>query len=269
MIDITRHKWELLLFIMNAGFPLSANSVIHSFVGGSGLHGAKIDGYDNLDIYGCYIEPPEYILGTLSLKHFVWSSSTNEELNKANDVDVTMYSLQRWGELMLKGNPAILHYLFAPNDSLGSDTWSRFIMPLRQSLLTKKSAKQYIGFANAQRQRLTGEKGMGRHGQRPDLIEKYGYDTKFAMHYVRLLSECLELLKDKTLTFPRPNKDLLIDIRTGKYTEKQMFAIGEGLDTECQYELINSDLPETINSLELSKAISEAYQYHWSIFYGK
>lgn len=262
-------KFELMKHILKAGFPFNASTLINMFVGGSGLHGAKVEGYDDLDIYACYVEPPDYILGILSCEHFVWSSGSQTEKNTANDVDVTSYSLHRWGELMMKGNPAILHYLFATNDSIGNDTWSRFITPYAPKLVTKKSAKQYIGFANSQKMRLTGERGMGRHGQRPDLIEKYGFDTKFAMHYIRLLDECIELLQTGKLIFPRPNRELLIDIRQGKHTQNDVFDIGKTLMEACEFALEKSALPEQIDPAEFSKIIAEAYQYHWEEFSGR
>ena len=46
--------------VMNAGFPADAD-MVHLFIGGSQLHGAKVVGYDDLDIYGAYIEPPKRI----------------------------------------------------------------------------------------------------------------------------------------------------------------------------------------------------------------
>lgn len=54
--------------MLEAGFPLDSSSIIHLFIGGSQLHGAKVEGYDDLDIYGCYIEPPERILGIMALE---------------------------------------------------------------------------------------------------------------------------------------------------------------------------------------------------------
>lgn len=261
-------KFALTTHILDAGYPFNANTLINVFVGGSQLHGAKVSGYDDLDIYGCYIEPPEYILGIMMCEHFVWSSSSDAVKNSANDIDVTTYSLHRWGELMMKGNPAILHYLFAVNDSIGSDTWARYIAPIKESLVTLKSAKQYIGFANSQRMRLTGERGMGRHGQRPDLIEQYGFDTKFAMHYIRLLLECLELLRSRNLTFPLAESKFLIDIRTGKYTQAEVFKYGAELMLECEDAMKNSSLPESINPMELSRVIAQAYKYHWDNFRG-
>ncbi len=48
---------DLIAHLKGAGFPLHPTSIIHLFIGGSQLHGAKVSGYDDLDIYGCYIEP--------------------------------------------------------------------------------------------------------------------------------------------------------------------------------------------------------------------
>lgn len=254
---------DLVGHVRDAGFPLKPESLIHLFVGGSQLHGAKVSGYDDLDIYGCYIEPPERILGVLPLQHYVWSSGSATEKNTADDVDVTLYSLHRWGELIRKGNPAILHYLFAENALSSIDTWQMFIGSHREQFISKRAAMQYVGFAASQRMRLTGERGMGRHGQRPDLIERYGFDVKFAMHYIRLLGECRELLREHKVTLPRPEKALLIDIRTGKYTQEQVFELGNDLTHECEELLETSDLPDTVDATILSRQIADAYQFHW------
>jgi uncharacterized protein len=256
---------DLVKHVVDAGFPLDPASLIHLFVGGSQLHGAKVSGYDDLDIYGCYIEPPERILGVMALEHFVWSSGSATEKNTADDVDVTTYSLHRWGELIRKGNPALLHYLFAANTLSSSDTWGRFIGSQREKLISKRAASQYLGFAASQRMRLTGERGRGRHGQRPDLIERYGFDVKFAMHYVRLLGECRELLREHKVTLPRPEKELLIEIRSGKYTQDQVFEVGDALTHECEQLLEKSHLPEAVDAELLSRQIADAYQYHWKV----
>ncbi len=252
----------LIQHVVNAGFPADCD-MVHLFIGGSQLHGAKVEGYDDLDIYGAYIEPPNRVLGLQALPHFVWSSGSGRTLNTADDVDVTRYSLHRWGELMMKGNPAILHFLYADNALDGETVWKTHIRPHREALLSQKSAEQYLGFADAQRMRLTGERGKGRHGQRQDLVEKYGYDTKFAMHYVRLLYECREILRDHRLTLPRPEKEQLIAIRTGNYALDEMFAIGRELKMECESLLAISKLPEIPDKVFLSRILADAYLAHW------
>jgi len=123
---------DLVEKVLDAGSPLKVTSLIHLFVGGSQLHGAKVSGYDDLDIYGCYIEPPERILGVLPIDHYVWSSGSATERNTA-DEDVTTYSLHRCGELIRKGNPAILHYHFAADALSSSDTWRNSSVPIVSS----------------------------------------------------------------------------------------------------------------------------------------
>jgi uncharacterized protein len=253
----------LMKHVVDAGFPADCD-MVHLFIGGSQLHGAKVAGYDDLDIYGAYIEPPPRILGLQGLEHFVWSSGAQGALNTADDVDVTCYSLHRWGELMMKGNPAILHYLYADN-VVGPTVWDTHIRPHRRALLSQKSASQYLAFADSQRMRLTGERGMGKHGQRPDLIEKYGYDTKFAMHYIRLLYECRELVRDHHLTLPRPEREQLVAIRTGKHTQEEMFALGREVKAECEALLAASTLPEAPDKDFLSQIVADAYLAHWKV----
>ena len=65
---------QLLSAIKQAEFPHLEN-LIHVFIGGSELHGAKIKDTDDLDIYGAYLEPPELILGLESSEFFVWSTA--------------------------------------------------------------------------------------------------------------------------------------------------------------------------------------------------
>ncbi len=85
---------DLMQHVTSAGFP-SDIDMVHLFIGGSQLHGAKVSGYDDLDIYGAYIEPPNRILGLQALPHYVWSSGPQRAHNTADDVDVTCYSLHR------------------------------------------------------------------------------------------------------------------------------------------------------------------------------
>ena len=64
---------DLLQNVKESGFRFP-DLLIHLFVGGSELHGAKVQDIDDLDIYGVYIEPPELVLGLESMPH-VWSTA--------------------------------------------------------------------------------------------------------------------------------------------------------------------------------------------------
>jgi predicted nucleotidyltransferase len=95
---------QLLTAIGRAEFP-HHHSLIHVFVGGSELHGAKVKDTDDLDIYGAYLEPPELALGLEKSDFFVWSTAGNDRRNGPDDIDICLYSLRKWAGLAAKGNP--------------------------------------------------------------------------------------------------------------------------------------------------------------------
>ena len=63
---------------------------------------------------------------------------------------------------------------------------------------------------------MTGE--VGAHTDRPELAAVHGYDTKFAMHALRLGLQGVELLTTGRITLPMPEPDLsyLRSIRRGE-----------------------------------------------------
>lgn len=53
--------------------------------------------------------------------------------------------------------------------------------------------------------------------QRPELVERFGYDTKFAMHAVRLGLQGVEYVETGKITLPSPDAQLLQAIRSGAF----------------------------------------------------
>jgi predicted nucleotidyltransferase len=253
---------RLLDHIDASGFPFTKR-LIHVFIGGSELHGAKVQGTDDLDIYGVYIEPPELVLGMNALPHFVWSTAGNDRRNGPADVDVTLYSLRKWADLACKGNPTALHFLFAAGDP-ERPLWKQ----VRKSLeifLSRNCARHFVGFARNQFDRLAGRKGRGKKGQRPELEQIHGYDTKAAMHGMRLLYECLEILRTGVITLPRPERPLLIRVRSGKYTLAEVERMAQQLFAECAEAQVQSPLPATVNRDAVSELLTKCYLDAWRV----
>src|SRR5580700_6706934 len=94
---------QLIDAVQQSGFP-HLDSLIHLFVGGSELHGAKVKDTDDLDIYGVYLEPPELVLGLDKQDFYVWSTVFFFKQKTAYEVDVCLYSLRKWAGLASKGN---------------------------------------------------------------------------------------------------------------------------------------------------------------------
>ena len=250
---------DLIKHVAESGFS-QMDRLIHVFVGGSELHGAKVHGTDDLDIYGVYVEPPELILGLETVPHFVWSTAGSDRRNGPADVDVTLYSLRKWANLACKGNPTALHFLFA-SGVLRSTIWSQ-VLNQNQAFLSRLCAKHFMGFANDQLARVTGRKGRGKSGkkgQRPELEKEYGYDVKAAMHALRLLYECDEILRNGMITLPRPERDLLIRVRTGKYSLEKVLDMANHKFAECEKAEQNSTLPARVDRTTVSQVLTDCY----------
>lgn len=235
------------------------DNIIMNYLGGSATHGAKLPGKSDTDWYGVYIEPPNHVMGLTDYPHWTYTTS-NGEGNTAADVDACFYSLRKWAGLAVKGNPSCLHFLFAPKQ-FENVFW--VLIDIRKNLfVSKDSMSPFLGFADSQLKRLFGEKGQ-KNVNRVDLETEFGYDTKYAMHVVRLFCEARELMETGTITLPRPEKELLIDIRLGKY---KLFEIREMAEHAEQMALAareKSPLPEHIDREAITNLITHTQLQFW------
>jgi uncharacterized protein len=259
-MDFAR-KPALLDLIRLSGFRKPA-TLIHLFVGGSELHGAKVGQTDDTDVYGVYIEQPDEALGLDSQEHFVWSTAGDERRNGPDDVDVTLYSLRKWARMAAKGNATALHFLFAEPREVEAETW-HVIQKNLGVFLSRSSAQQFLGFAKDQFERITGEKGRGKKGQRPEYIGKFGYDTKAAMHGLRLLYECMELMTHGRISLPRPEKELLIEVRSGAWPLEKVLVHAQILFKEVEDSVASSPLPERVDRQAISRLIGKIHLKFW------
>jgi predicted nucleotidyltransferase len=261
LAPMTRDE-QLIAAVQQSGFP-HLDGLIHLFVGGSELHGAKVKDTDDLDIYGVYLEPPELVLALDKQDFYVWSTAGDERRNGPDDVDVCLYSLRKWAGLAAKGNPTALHFLFSHNYSAKPKAWEE-ILKSRRVFLSRQAALQFRGFAESQVRRLQGL-GTGKKGQRHEFIDAHGYDVKAAMHVIRLLDEGIELMRSGTITLPRPEKELLITIRTGQYGSlERVLKLATTLFLELEQAEAESKLPEKVDRLIVSKLVSDTYMLHWT-----
>lgn len=253
---------SLLDLIRGSGFG-APERLIHLFVGGSELHGAKVGETDDTDLYGVYVEAPEEALGLVANEHFVWSTAGDDRRNGPDDVDITLYSLRKWAGMAAKGNATTLHFLFAAPLEVDPEPWRR-IQKHGSLFLSRNSTRQFLGFADSQLKRLTGEKGQGKKGQRPEYIGKYGYDTKAAMHGLRLLYECHELMTSGKITLPRPEKEMLIEIRSGAWTLEKVLRQAQKMFMEVENATARSPLPEIVDGRAISRLVARVHLDFWA-----
>ncbi len=234
--------------------------MIQAFIGGSQLHGAKVDETDDTDWYGVFIEPPEKMIGLERDEHFVFTTGGKEGGNGPQDVDVCLDSLRKWAGMAAKGNPSALHFVFAAEEF--SSRWWQTIRENRNWFASKRHLTPYLKFADDQMDRLLGRKGQ-KNIHRAALAEAHGYDTKYAMHVIRLYLEAKEYMETGKITLPNPLLELLLAIRLGKYKLSEIEGMGKELQAETCSAQQKSPLPDAVYHEAVTQLITGVYLDFW------
>jgi uncharacterized protein len=241
MRDISRVAMlntPLLMHVERSGFtPVS--SLIHLFIGA-----------------------PEDVLGLKPQTHFVWSTASDERRNGPDDVDLTLYSLHKWAAMAARGNATALHFIFASATASSAPIWES-VQSKADLFLSKASALEFLGFAGNQLRRITGEMGKGAKGTRPEYECAYGYDAKAAMHCLRLYFECIELMGQGRITLPRPERELLIEVRSGAWSKEKFVAEAERCRLRAEESAAHSNLPEVVDRGQISRLIADVHLEFW------
>ena len=87
-------------------------------------------------------------------------------------------------------------------------------------------------------------------------IERYGFCRKSAAHSIRLVKQVTELMETGTMVFPRPDAELLLDIRNGKYTKEELEELHNEVVAEAEAARDRSVLPDRPNE----KRVWEVYR---------
>lgn len=83
-----------------------------------------------------------------------------------------------------------------------------------------------------------------RNPERAALEAKYGYDAKHAMHLVRLMTMCEEILKEGTVLVRRPDAEFLKSIRSGAWEYDRLMEWVEEQDYKLAELEKNTELPK-------------------------
>lgn len=94
-----------------------------------------------------------------------------------------------------------------------------------------------------------------RNPKRKGTEEQFGYDSKYASHLFRLMSEGEELLMTGNITFPLPNAEWLLEIKNGLYKYEQILEMAQDIEKKFDTFYEQSPLPHSPNR----NALKELY----------
>jgi hypothetical protein len=219
--------------------PLPANTILLVEVG-STAHGTGLPGGEDHDEMGVVVEPPEDVIGLNERGFTTVMQRTQPEGGRSGpgDTDRTLHSLRRFLRLAAGGNPSILMSFWAP--VLFATEEGHELRALAGAFVGRHVVPRYRGYMESQALRLLGLKGGGHGrrggGQREELVGAHGYDTKYAMHCVRLGFQCIELLTTGGLQLPIQGEpaEWLRAVRRGDVPFEEWEARWHALDAELE-----------------------------------
>jgi len=178
----------------------------------------------DFDFYGFLIPPAEILFPHLRgeipefgrhKEKFLQFQIHGYEEPTWGEIDLYLYTLPRYFQLVMEGNPNMIDSLFTPDDCVKYTTpVSLLVRDNRKLFLSQKCYHTFRGMAFSHWSRIT---NRTREGSRAELVEKYGYDVKDASHMVRCLLEVKQILFEGDLDLTR-NATLLTEVKSGGWS---------------------------------------------------
>ena len=250
---------------------------------GSGVHGTAIGGQDDRDEMGLCLEPPRFVTGLARVpngirgerpsvrfeqyeRHTAWDRPGGvANRSGAGDLDVIIYSARKWARLALAGNPTVLLVLFVPDDEVVFRTEAGAELAANaHRFVSRLAAARYLGYLQGQKAAMTGQAGA--HTNRPELVAVHGYDTKYAMHALRLGLQGIELLTTGRITLPVPEPDraYLRSIRRGERPLAEVLDAVAAAETRLEVLRDSASVPEEPDRPWVDEWLHRSYLDFWA-----
>jgi uncharacterized protein len=248
----------------------------------SGVHGTSVTGQDDRDELGICLEPPRFVTGLARVpagtsttatvefeqyhRHTAWDRPGGlANRSGAGDVDVVIYSARKWARLALGGNPSVLLLLFLPDsevvyrDEVGVELTAH-----ADRFVSRRAADRFLGYLQAQKAAMTGEAGA--HTNRPELVAEHGYDTKYAMHALRLGEQGVELLSSGriTLPVPEPARSYLRSVRRGEVALAEVLDAVSAAEARLTALRVSAAVPPEPDHAWVDDWLHRSYTKYWS-----
>lgn len=235
------------------------NEILRGIVG-SEAHGTAKPGLTDRDEMGIFIQPPAYVIGLREYDNYIYRDQPDGVRSQPGDLDLTLYGLKKFCGLAAAGNPSLLMLLYLPS-YLKCVGPASLLVQMRADFISRNAGQRYLGYLIAQKQKML---GLRAHTvNRPDLVEAHGYDTKFAMHALRLGLQGHELLTTRHMQLPvaEPWLSTLRAIRFGQVPEADALRMIE--ESEERLKAAIDDCELQTNYDKINRFLIEAHLEHW------
>lgn len=215
------------LEVVRARLPRWARDGIMTGLRGSMAHGTYTpptdpSGIDDVDVFSVVVHPRDWYLGLESLK----PREGRLYETAGETVDILVYDVQKFMNLVCKGNPNVHFWLWnRPENYLVRTRAAEILITNRRRFLSNDLLTALAGYAAGQLARMTKHRYEGYMGQkRKALVDALGYDAKNAAHCLRLLVTGIRLLEtgDLEVQVDKLWRQQVIDVKHGRWTMEKV-----------------------------------------------
>lgn len=251
---------------------------------GSGVHGMAIEGTDDIDEMGVFVEPSATVLGHRRVEHYGYRTQPEGVCSGPGDLDLIVYSLRKYVHLASQGNPTVLIPLFVPDQDVQFiNDFGRELRENAHWFASKRAGARFRGYLESQRKGLMGLRSGGTRNQgRADIRARLGFDAKFAAHMIRLGVQGVEYLSTGKITLPVPQPDLkyLRDLKSGVYLKgeapdtptgkrravqkkAETLRRAEKLEAKLEELMESTRLPDEPDYAAIDEWVTSVHRRHW------
>lgn len=246
----------------------------------------------------------EQVVSQIEINDNFFDSLTEDEkeISSKEKLEGCVFEMSKFINLLRGMNPSVIEILFGREEEIRICTdIGRELIENRNMFLSQKAAFTYSDYACAQIKRIQSHKKWlldpkdekpqrtddkteykeakrehkqfqewknNRNPARAELEKKYGYDTKHAMHLVRLLRTGIEVLETGTLkVYRNEDRDLLLKVRAGEWAFEKLIEWAEEKQKETMdfYNSNKSPLPKQPDEKKIDDFAVELFYKHFGV----
>lgn len=222
----------------------------------------------DLDIYGICIPPKDFVFpnlrgeipgfGTPGPKFNEWIQ--HHIHSEGQEYDFQVHSIIKFFELCRQGSPNFLDILFTREEYVLHCTQvGRMIKDNRKLFISKAIWSKFRGYAWSQMSKMKENNAVG---NRKEIIEKFGYDTKYAYHIVRLLDEVEQLLESQDMDLQRA-REVMKSVRRGEWKIEDIISWATEKSAALDVTFTQSTLPAKADEEEIRRLLLNCLEHHY------
>ena len=225
----------------------------------------------DIDVVGVVIPPKKVVFPHLAGKIQGFGSQeqkfdqfTQQHIKdpdgKQREYDIVVYSIVKYFNLCMAGNPNMIDSLFVRRrDVLYTTGIGELIRENRHLFLSKACWPKFKGYAFSQ---IKKARDKNPEGKRVAIVEKYGYDVKFAYHVVRLLDEVEQIMQFGDLDLTR-SKEVLKAIRRGDWPLQKIIDYFDMKESYLESVYQKSNLPYKADESAIKGLLLKCLEEHY------